>query len=316
LELPIACVFAYNIIMPFEMNEVLVDTILFSMEDQNNEFLLDTEQAVLVPVLEIKPDTAAGSGERYIELPNWGPSEGFQLMERFVAGLRNPVVREELSAALNQGKGVFRAFKKVLAEYPETGKIWFRFKEKEMKKEILRWYNALREIWGLELIGNEPEETADMVLEDFTFRETLDGDREAAAKLHRVCGEEGPNNGSRSNEEAQIFTEMNPWVFPGDICLVAESAGKDFAAYVSAIYGNSSLHIHALEVKPEYRGLGLGEALLAALLEKADFKKTPGVSIDLPAGLEAFSRVLLRESFKPCVLRYFLEAGVKNHAPK
>ncbi|MDR1317998.1 MAG: GNAT family N-acetyltransferase [Treponema sp.] len=323
--------------MHFELNEVLMDAILFSMEDQNNEYLLDSEQMELVPASEIgnfaggrdaafsksdvNPDAAADTAEvnnfdkseRYLNLPGWSPAEGFRLMERFAAGLRNPVVREELSAALNRGRGVFRAFKEVLGKYPETEKIWFNFKEKEMKKEILRWYNAQREIWGLELIGNEPEETADMVLEDFTFREGSGGDREAAAKLHRACGEEGLGSGNRSNGSAQIFAEMNPWVFPGDICLVAESAGKDFAAYISAVYGNFSLHICALEVKPEYRGLGLGKTLLTALLEKADFKKTLNASIDLPAGMEGFSRVLIRESFKPCALRYFLEANRKTN---
>jgi ribosomal protein S18 acetylase RimI-like enzyme len=305
--------------MQFDLSEALVDAILFSMEDQSGKFLLDTEQAALVPVSEIDPGAASAAkaddfgrgGERYIELPDWGPPEGFRLMECFAAGLRNPVVREELSAALNQGRGVFRAFKNVLAEHPETGKIWFRFKEREMKKKILRWYNALREIWGLELIGDEPEETVDMVLEDFTLRGGSGGDREAAAGLHRCC-EEYLNNENGSGNGARIFAGMNPWVFPGDICLVAESAGKDFAGYVSAVYGDSSLHICALEVKPEYRGLGLGETLLAALLEKTDAKKIKSVSVDLPAGMEGFSRVLIRESFRPCVRRYLLETGAKN----
>ena len=28
-----------------------------------------------------------------------------------------------------------------------------------MRREILEWYNALREEWGLERLGEEPEET-------------------------------------------------------------------------------------------------------------------------------------------------------------
>ncbi|MDR1587485.1 MAG: GNAT family N-acetyltransferase [Treponema sp.] len=305
--------------MQFELSEALIDAILFSMEDQVGEFLLDTEQAVLVPVSEISAASDAAeaedsgkNGERYIGLPDWSPPEGFRLMERFAAGLRNPVVREELSAALNRGKGVFRAFKNALGEYPEVEKIWFRFKEREMKKEILRWYNALREIWGLELIGSEPEETADMVFEDFTLRCGTGGDREAAATLHRACEEEYLNKENKPGGAARIFAEMNPWVFPGDICLVAESAGKDFAAYISAVYGASSLHIQALEVKPEYRGLGLGETLLRALLEKTKTGKLTSVSIDLPTDMEGFSRALARESFKPCVRRYFLEMDINT----
>lgn len=38
-----------------------------------------------------------------------------------------------------------------------------------MKREVIRWYNALREEWGLELIGEEPEETDDLVQDDFRF---------------------------------------------------------------------------------------------------------------------------------------------------
>jgi hypothetical protein len=46
-------------------------------------------------------------------------------MEKFTAGLNNPVARQELTAALNKNKGVFRAFRDVLEQYPEVEKIWF-----------------------------------------------------------------------------------------------------------------------------------------------------------------------------------------------
>jgi hypothetical protein len=51
-------------------------------------------------------------------------------MEHFAAGLRNPVVRNELTLALNRGRGVFRAFKDILSRYPETEKLWFSYKER------------------------------------------------------------------------------------------------------------------------------------------------------------------------------------------
>jgi ribosomal protein S18 acetylase RimI-like enzyme len=332
--------------MRFELTEALIGDMLFSMEDQDGEFLLDTRQGILVNAADDdfnREDEAeefnAGvlppeddKTERYIPLPEWGPSEGFRLMERFTAVLRSPLIRQELSAALDRGKGVFRAFKDALARYPEAEKLWFRFKEREMKRELIRWYNGLREEWGMELIGGEPEDTAGMVLEDFCFREGTPADREAAAQLHRACGEayraggvpgaerEAPHPTSGVNALAagsamrsmiaEMLTVMNQWVFPGDLCLVAETAGGEFAAYITAVYsGPSRLHIHALEVSPEYQGLGLGESLLNRLIEKADRQDIQSISIDLPAGTEAFSRVLIRESFAPSVQRYCRSKG-------
>jgi hypothetical protein len=161
--------------MQFELTEALIDDILFSMEDQEGEFYLDTLEGIVAGGLE-GPDVFGeedGGGEndgRYIDLPEWDSASGFRLMERFAAGFRNPLVREELTSALGHGKGVFRAFKNTLSRYPETEKLWFAFKEREMKREIIMWYNGLREEWGLEKIGMEPEETGDLVLEDFRFR--------------------------------------------------------------------------------------------------------------------------------------------------
>jgi GNAT superfamily N-acetyltransferase len=65
--------------------------------------------------------------------------------------------------------------------------------------------------------------------------------------------------------------------------------------------------VAALEVKPEYRGLGLGKALLDRLLEQADSGNISRVSIDLPAEFENFARVLSRAVFYPAVTRYCRE---------
>jgi GNAT superfamily N-acetyltransferase len=222
-------------------------------------------------------------------------------MERFTAALRNPLIREELNAALNRGRGVFRAFKDILGRHPEAEKLWFAFKEREMKREIIRWYNALREAWGLERIGEEPEETGDLVLEDFRFRPGRPEDRDSAAALHAQC---------RAEEPAAGFSpEENPWAFPGDLSLLAETAGGDFAGYIAAIKRETSLFVCALEIKPEYRGLGIGEALVSRVADAAQKEGIIRLSIDLPAGAEGFSRVLLRESFKPRLTRYCRDLG-------
>ena len=276
--------------MRFELNQALIDEILFFMEDQDGEFLLNTQERIVIST--DAEDFVEDDDDRYISLPEWGPSNGFRLMERFTAGLHNALAREELSSALNRGRGVFRAFKDTLTGYPEIEKLWFDYKDREMKREVISWYNALRETWGLELIGEEPEDIAGLALEDFRFREGTTQDSAAAQELHRVCLSE------------DILAGMDDYVFPGDICFVAETAGGEFAGYANAVRGGEILRICAVEVQAEYRGLGLGKALIARVLEQADREKIPHVIIDLPAGQEHFSRALLREDFKPGVQRY------------
>jgi ribosomal protein S18 acetylase RimI-like enzyme len=278
--------------MLFELSGALIDNILFAMENQGGKFFLDAQAGVVAG----GPDEPLEADEeRYILLPGWEPSDGFRLMERFTASLRNPLIREELSAALDRGHGVFRAFKDILGRYPETEKLWFAFKEREMKRKIIRWYNALREEWGLARIGEEPEETGDLVYEDFSFGESQPEDLPAAAELHARCLAE--NTGQLPGEE-------NSWAFPGDLSLTAKTLGAEFAGYIAAENRGTVLHIRALEIKPEYRGLGIGETLLNRLVNAARKKGITQVTLDLPAESEGFSRVLARESFKPCTIRY------------
>jgi ribosomal protein S18 acetylase RimI-like enzyme len=281
--------------MCFELTEALLDGILFSMEDQNGLFFVDTQEEVVVSEDELELGALDADEEnRYIDLPEWDSSEGFRLMERFAAGFRNPVIRKQLTAALDRGKGVFRAFKDTLSEHPESEQLWYSFKEQEMKKAIYRWYNALREEWGLELIGAEPEETESLVMEDFRFRAPLPADAAAAEELHRQCLGDYPGQ-----------DVDRPWVFPGDFALIAETASGEFAGYVSAEILGATLRVAALEIKAEYRGLGLGEALLTRLLELPGQEKLTQILIDLPQDAEGFSRVLLRESFVPYGVRFF-----------
>jgi ribosomal protein S18 acetylase RimI-like enzyme len=310
--------------MQFELDSILLDQILFFMEDQDGDFVLDTHEGLVISTDDFIGDDDPDE-DRYISIPEWDSAEGYKLMERFSAGLRNALVREELSAALNRGRGVFRAFKNTLAQYPETEKMWYAYKDREMKRKVIAWYNALRETWGLELIGEEPEDISGLALEDFRFRQGTAADLNCAEELRRACqsgvGTADDAAGGAAGGAAEIAGQdiipaavsgLGEWVFPGDICFAVETAGGEFAGYVSAVRLDGALRVCAVEVKPEYRGLGLGKTLIARLLEQADSEKIPNVIIDVPVGLpsglpfggEHFARALARESFKPCVQRY------------
>jgi ribosomal protein S18 acetylase RimI-like enzyme len=289
--------------MQFELTEALIDDIIFTMENQDQISYLDTLEGIVTgeDVLEYgEPEN--DSKDRYIDLPGWDSSDGYNLMEQFAAGLKNKVIRTKLSAALNRGKGVFRAFRDILSMYPEAEKLWYAYKDREMRREVIRWYNALREEWGLERIGEEPEETGDLVQEDFLFRPPVPEDADKAAELHRLCLDESP-----------AAAPFSPWAFPEPFALVAETGSGEFAGHIAGtVTGESgktgkagkALEITALEVRPEYRGLGIGEALLTRLLETAEAAGVEECLITLPQEAEGFSRVLLRESFEPVQTRY------------
>jgi ribosomal protein S18 acetylase RimI-like enzyme len=285
--------------MQFELTEALIDEILFFMEDQSREFYLDAQKEIVVSTDsdEFEQDAFDAGDSRYISLPDWGPSDGFRLMERFTAGLHNALIREELSAALDRGRGVFRAFKDTLSQYPEAEKLWYTYKEREMKREVISWYNSLRESWGLELIGEEPEDIVSLVLEDFRFRAGTAQDKDKVDKLHS----EILNNAESHHDEV---ISMDEWAFPGDPCFVAETAGGEFAGYISAVRNDTTLRICAIEVHAEYRGLGVGKALISHLIEQADSEKISCIIIDLPTGQDHFARALLRENFKLSVQRF------------
>ncbi|MDR2808554.1 MAG: GNAT family N-acetyltransferase [Spirochaetaceae bacterium] len=242
--------------MHFKLNPELINKILFAMENQNTIFVLDTKTSNIVP-----SNSVASQQERYIALPMWNSGDGYRIRERFAVQVADQDLTEELLSALNLGKGVFRAFKEVLRQHPKTEEEWVDYRNRELKRIICSWYNALKEEWGLEYIGEEPEETIDLVEEDFTFQSYEDG-------------------------------------------IVAQTTRGDYAGRIGVMWRGTTQYIHKFEVNPEYRGLGLGEALLTHFLNTSDVET---IFIDLPASAEDFAKTLLRKSFIPYTIRYKLD---------
>ncbi|MDR0378047.1 MAG: GNAT family N-acetyltransferase [Spirochaetaceae bacterium] len=294
--------------MQFELTEALVDAILFAMEDQNRMFRLDTRNGLVIPEGDAEPGgDLDDEDDPRIPLPEWDSSEGFRLMERFTAGFKNTIIRNKLTAALDKGRGVFRAFKDVMAEYPEAEQRWFAFKNREMRKVIMDWYNGLREEWGLKRLGAEPEETRDLVLEDFCFRDAVPEDQEAAQALHREYITElreilAQNKVPEKAVRSFVAERTRDWIFPGDQAVIAETGAGEFAGCLTAEIRGDALRVTALEVRPEYRSLGIGEALLSRLPVSSG--EITRVILDLPAESDDFSRVLLRHAFTPYTTGY------------
>ena len=154
--------------MQFELTDSLIDDIISAMENQDVEYAVDAEEGQLVIS---DSDGHIPDDERYYILPEWGPSDGFELREDFVNNLHSPLAREELQSAMHSGRGVFKNFRNVLKSYPEIDKRWHIFKHRYMSARINEWYNSLREIWGLEKLDQLPELDDTLVHDDFSFKE-------------------------------------------------------------------------------------------------------------------------------------------------
>jgi ribosomal protein S18 acetylase RimI-like enzyme len=252
--------------MTFELTPQMIDKIGFAMEDQDERYLIDADSGELISSKSLLEDP---DEEKFIPLPRWGSAEGFHLMESFVTTLYNPVYRELLISALSEGRGVFRAFKNTLKKNHEIEKLWFSYKEKRLRAVIIAWYNLNREARGLAKMSPEPEETEELVASDFSIDWGLRGHREQILRLDREAFMELFPKQQPAAVEAR-FKEKRDGIPPleseSSLILVAETPSGELAGFAWGVMAGSSVHIAQLAVSKEYRGIGLGEALMKRLL--------------------------------------------------
>ena len=84
---------------------------------------------------------------RYINIPEGAPCNGYDLMVEFAEKVEDELLREKLSIALD-GKGAFRRFKNVIADYPDYREKWFKFRDERINKKVIEWLNSI----GIELV--------------------------------------------------------------------------------------------------------------------------------------------------------------------
>lgn len=92
--------------------------------------------------IELALDVLLNEGNRYIHIPERDSGEAYNTMIEFIKTVRDDLLKEELTIALN-GKGAFKKFKNILLEYPKERKRWHAFNAKTMKNTIKEWLISL-----------------------------------------------------------------------------------------------------------------------------------------------------------------------------
>jgi GNAT superfamily N-acetyltransferase len=290
----------------FPLTEDLLSQIIFAMEDQSNVFLIDRRKGVLVredeleaeaqpsdeertPVqdeqaveeqalLDGKPPGRRDWEERYRSIPAWSPADGFQLMERFVLKLRNPIFAEMLREALSSGQGVFRRFKDILKKNKEIERLWFQFKEREMRRVVERWYEAGRDLADLQAQALASGEEEDLPASEFSILPGEARHLESALKLDQkafleVFAEQDAERAERLYQDSR--RSLPPLLDPRSLFLVAETPQRELAGLAWAVEGEDpvtehpTLSLAQLAVRRHLRGIGLASLLLRRLTRRS-----------------------------------------------
>ena len=271
----------------FRLTRELIDQIVFGMENQDRDYVLDTQESAVVPADQASPEEM---GERYLELPEWRSVDGYNLMEQFVATLHNPIYRERLRSILASGRGVFRQFKDTVRERHEIERLWFTFKERRMREIVTDWYNDLREREGLERLEATTTETeTDQLVEtDFVFRPALPEELNELRELDReVFSEIFPD---ADEETVSVYYEHHRAGVPelggrASRVSVAETPAGDFAGFLWSVtrsFGEVAVaFIEQLYVVPEFRGLGIARELFTRFCHGAHEERISEVHLSL-----------------------------------
>jgi GNAT superfamily N-acetyltransferase len=260
----------------FELREALVRQIIFAMENQKIRYLVDMEKATLlqeelVPAEE-RPDDQIDPEGRYQDIPRWKSADGFFLMEQFVSGLHDPVLRDELQTILVSGNRVFRRFKDTLREAPEVQRRYYRYKYMAMRDVVVEWYNTLRELKGLDALElGADEELHDLLLSDISIRVPDNVPVDLILELDR-SGFLEMYDQRTPPELVNYLLECRRRDLPGpadrDSTVIGAYNGMDEVVGFLWMQGRTIDGGYTLEtivqlyVLPEYRGMGIASELL------------------------------------------------------
>ncbi len=132
--------------------KVDLDELRSAMEDSSWEhaYYLDLETGEILSMSDhvddeetekLRNDIEANL-DRYEPIPKTESYEGYKDMEDFIVTVEDDHLAELLKVEID-GKGAFRRFKDVLADYPEEQGRWFGFKDERMQERALEWLEAV-----------------------------------------------------------------------------------------------------------------------------------------------------------------------------
>ena len=299
--------------MQFELTDSLIDDIISAMENQDVEYAVDAAEGQLVIS---DSDGHVPDDDQYYSLPEWGPSDGFELREDFVNNLHSPLAREELQSAMHSGRGVFKNFRNVLKSYPEIDKRWHIFKHRSMSARINEWYNSLREIWGLEKLDQLPESDESLVHDDFSFKEYDSATDMKTILLNITAG---------ACEDESLPLEVNEAFYglwksnfeaasnenqTGYICF---SLSDEFAGCITASplfkHQEKIVMITSLFVPEQFRGLGIGTELIDMCITRLQNCGKKWVLIPNTIAPDILQPLLIRTGFRKINSGYILFLG-------
>lgn len=299
--------------MSMELTPELIDQIIFGMENQISYYYLDMEMGRVEEESQLD-ESQRLEEERYVLIPRWSSADGFQLMERFVDSLRNPVFRERLREALASRKGVFRNFKNILKERDDIQRLWFQFKEREMRTRVLEWYEQICDALGYQKLGPEREETEDLVLSDFIIAPAGPLVRDRLEEYDLKAFREA--SGDKPQDLTHLLFLARRSLIPGDQDkLVVFSAATPEGETAGLIWGTDAWlspqaaaffdedpgvsFLIQFYVEPEFRGLGLARLLLDTYIHEAYNREMKRVILDLWGSAQSMGRVLDEYGFYP-----------------
>ena len=259
--------------MAFELTKSIIDDVIFSMEDQNGEFVFDAKNLCVVPLgsLEESEECETEENENLYSLPAWTSDDGFEIMRKFAESVRVPKVYEELQQVLANGRGVFRNFKNVLKQYPHIEKRFHAFKYSEMRAVVVEWYNSLRESWGLEKLNQDFEEYNELTQEDFEFHPYNHlKDNDCVVSEAKIIAEEFKSEfgGNKAKAIAHFWLRKFNYENPSDIDgIICRTLSDEFAGCIlfskCESFAEKVVALTAVFVNQNYRGLGITRELFS-----------------------------------------------------
>lgn len=308
--------------LPYRMPPLtkdLLDSIIFAMEDQENSYYLDLKKGFLVRDVEIgSPETEDQEEEghdpkRYIDTPEWEPSDGFHLMELFANRVRNPLYRHRLLEALESGKGVFRKFKDALSGLPVLERKWFSFKEEHLKRIVISWYREQKELMGMIDLGEEVDDlTEELLLEDFTLEEYEGLPTDEMETFIQLILEELEAGEQFDQIASLLISRRLENELPEHYHLARNTDGSLAGMIAYTPLSDRVIEVSFFAVKKEFRGLGLFRLLFDTFSRQMARFHYPTIIVDLAGSSIVLERLFSQYGAKPMTMQLVLSCDTWN----